>query len=509
MAMHYFLAQVAFALLASYILKTCIYRLFLSPLSRLPGPKLAALTYWYECYYDVIKPAQYVFKIKSLHDQYRPVVRISPTEVSIADPKYLETLYAPGSGHKRDKDSEKVKALGINSSIGGAVAHDLHRRRRDALNPFFSHSSIVKRARTIEEKARKLETIFEMTSEVNLSDVYFGFANDIVNEFCFGHSTNLLDDLALANIKRENVDGVLRSVKFNFHFSWVRDLMRRLPSNIARRFIPSGIGDMIRFRISIRQEIEKVLSQNRDGNDSDALTKAEDRNPPSIFHELRNSPKLPASEKSAQRLEDEATLLVMAGTQSAQLSLTLAHYHLLANPSVMAKLREELTSHPSETLAELDKLPYLNAVIQEAHRLSFGLTGRNARVCPDESLHYIDEATGRRYTFPPGTSLSISTLLVHANEDIFPEPFTFDPERWLGAGAGLRKYQMAFSKGPRACIGMHLANAEMAVAMAAMARWNMRLLDTGYEDVAFLHDYHIATPKLDSKGVRVSIVRTS
>lgn len=226
-----------------------------------------------------------------------------------------------------------------------------------------------------------------------------------------------------------------------------------------------------------------------------------------MFYELRDNQKLPESERSAQRLEDEATLLVMAGTQSTQLSLTLAHYHLLANPSIMAKLRAELTSHPSDTLAELENLPYLNGVIQEAHRLGFGLTGRNARISPDKPIFYEDKATERRYTFPAGTSISVSTYLVHANEDIFPDPLTFDPERWLGpAGAARRKYQMAFSKGPRACIGMYLANAEMALAIAAMARWDLKLFETDEMDVTFLHDYHIATPRLDSQGVRVKVI---
>ncbi|KAI0379348.1 cytochrome P450 [Hypomontagnella monticulosa] len=112
----------------------------------------------------------------------------------------------------------------------------------------------------------------------------------------------------------------------------------------------------------------------------------------------------------------------------------------------------------------------------------------------------------RTYILPPGTSISTSTLLVHANEDIFPDPFVFDPERWLGpAGAARRKYQLAFSKGPRTCIGNHLANAEMTVAIAAMARWDMKLFETDDQDVAFLHDYHVATPKLDSKGVRATV----
>lgn len=47
-----------------------IRRLFFHPLSHVPGPKLAALTWWYEFYYDGIQQGKYVFKIQELHKQY-------------------------------------------------------------------------------------------------------------------------------------------------------------------------------------------------------------------------------------------------------------------------------------------------------------------------------------------------------------------------------------------------------------------------------------------------------
>lgn len=53
-----------------YCVGGVIYRLYLSPLAKFPGPKLAAATLWYEFYYDVIQEGQYTFKIKELHDKY-------------------------------------------------------------------------------------------------------------------------------------------------------------------------------------------------------------------------------------------------------------------------------------------------------------------------------------------------------------------------------------------------------------------------------------------------------
>ncbi|KAI1864039.1 uncharacterized protein JN550_009059 [Neoarthrinium moseri] len=493
--------------IAAYVSCLVLYRGWLSPLARIPGPKLAALTSWYECYYDVVLPAQYVFKVKEMHAKYGPIVRIAPNDVSISDPDFVDTIYAPGAGHRRDKDHDKNKALGVDSSVGGSIAHELHRKRREALNPFFSPQQISRLDPQLNAKAAQLEALLANAKKdgevLNLSDIYFAFSNDVVHQYCFGDKLNLLADLQLANIRRTNVAAVLGSVKVMLHFGWIRDVTQALPRYIGARMTPPGVVDMITFREGIRTQIERILGRKPSPDETT-----------SIFTHLRDSPHLPPSEKSAQRLEDEATLMTMAGTYSPMLSLVTAHYHLLASPVIMAKLRDELSAHPyATTAAQLEQLPYLSAITLEAHRLTFGLTGRNPRVCPDEAIVYTHEVGKddfRTYRIPPGTSISTSTLLVHTDESLFPEPWKFKPERWLVTDQAVlarqRRSMLGFMRGPRTCIGMHLANAEMAILVAVMARWNMRLYETNLDDVEFLHDYHVICPKLGSKGVRAEVL---
>lgn len=55
---------------AVYILSLVIYRLFFSPIAIFPGPKLAAVTSWYELYYDVVHKGKYLFEIEKMHDKY-------------------------------------------------------------------------------------------------------------------------------------------------------------------------------------------------------------------------------------------------------------------------------------------------------------------------------------------------------------------------------------------------------------------------------------------------------
>ena len=53
-----------------YLLSLALYRLVLSPIAKFPGPKLAALSNWYEFYWDVVKQGQFTFHIQQLHKQY-------------------------------------------------------------------------------------------------------------------------------------------------------------------------------------------------------------------------------------------------------------------------------------------------------------------------------------------------------------------------------------------------------------------------------------------------------
>ena len=65
-----YISRPAAATVAVYLASLIFYRLLLHPLSRFPGPKLAAISRWYEAYYDVIQEGQYTFKISEMHKKY-------------------------------------------------------------------------------------------------------------------------------------------------------------------------------------------------------------------------------------------------------------------------------------------------------------------------------------------------------------------------------------------------------------------------------------------------------
>lgn len=177
-----------------------------------------------------------------------------------------------------------------------------------------------------------------------------------------------------------------------------------------------------------------------------------------IFHELLNNPELPESEKTDARLGDEAQLIVAAGLITTSWALSVASYHLSAQPRLAAKLCNELSElgQPYDW-RRLDRLPFLNGVVHEAMRLAHGIVTRDPRLAPDAELRYGD------WTIPRNTPVSMTTYDILMNEDIFPEPKSFVPERWIDHPE-LEKYFVPFGKGTRQCMGIK------SVAIRAMSR---------------------------------------
>lgn len=228
---------------------------------------------------------------------------------------------------------------------------------------------------------------------------------------------------------------------------------------------------------------------------------------PTVFHSLRDDPDLPLSEKSLPRLVMEAQSLIGAGTLTSTHMLSITTYHILANTPVLSKLLEELEEAIPDIatpcpLQILEQLPYLSAVVLEGLRVSYGSVHRLQRVHPDNVLKFQD------WIIPPGTPVSMSSISMHDDPSIFPEPRKFGPQRWIGPDRDIRqKYLFNFGRGARQCVGMNLAEAEIHIAIAMVFRKlgrRMELYDTERErDVDVRHDFFVTNPSLDSRGVRV------
>ena len=141
-------------------------------------------------------------------------------------------------------------------------------------------------------------------------------------------------------------------------------------------------------------------------------------------------------------------------------------------PHVQARLREELaslstTNEEEWSYKDVDSLPYLNAIVCESMRLVDVIESYQPRIVPKGGC------TLHGYPLPEGTIVSAQPYLIHHQQDVFPNPEAFIPDRWMLDGDALRalkKNLFIFSSGPRVCIGKQLALATIKITMARIYR---------------------------------------
>ncbi|KAL4813108.1 cytochrome P450 [Aspergillus spinulosporus] len=249
-------------IMVSYIVLLGVYRLFFHPLSRFPGPVLAALTVWYEFYYDGIQRGRYTFEIQRMHEKNGPIVRISPNELHVNDPSFIEELYAR-SGKKRDKYSYFTCQFGIPDSAFATTGHDLHRLRCSALSRFFSKSSVAKLEPIIESAIRKLCTQLESYSgtqrPVKMNMAFSCMTADVVTEYAFAKSYNFLDSPTFEpNFHRAIIAGCEMGPWIK-QFPVLMAVMNVLPNWILMRINPEA-AVYIQFQEDMRRQIREVRS---------------------------------------------------------------------------------------------------------------------------------------------------------------------------------------------------------------------------------------------------------
>ncbi|ETS86904.1 hypothetical protein PFICI_00732 [Pestalotiopsis fici W106-1] len=472
---------------AIYLVTLVFYRLVLHPLARFPGPKLAASTLLYEAYYDLVRSGQYTFKIAELHEKYGPIIRISPHELHINDPSYFEKLYRHDG--RWDKYSWSYDGFVAPGSTLCTAPHDLHKVRRLALNNFFSKAKVIARQDIIQRNVAKLcDRITELNGNTfDLGAAISAVARDIACQYIINKTYGALDkdDFNVATTQILQQGGVMwRTNKF---IPWFNRMMRSIPRGLLVKTADESTKAFFEYLEESGEDTTKLLKE--------AATPSVDEAPRTMVHEIYDS-KLPASEKTILRVQPDVSMTTGAGFETTSAVLRLIAFHIYSNPEILDRLRAELATLavPASPVGEnidakmLEQLPYLTSVLMEGLRLSPALSTRMARIAPDRELVY------DKYCIPAGTPVSMTVILMHTNKELYPEPLSFRPDRWmdLEARKRLEKTYAPFSKGTRMCLGLHLAWAEMYLVIAALVqRFNFELPSAKAEDFEMVSDRFI------------------
>jgi cytochrome P450 len=190
---------------------------------------------------------------------------------------------------------------------------------------------------------------------------------------------------------------------------------------------------------------------------------------------------------SDRELRDELMTLVLAGHETTANQLAWAWERLVRNPVAYERLLDGVRGE-DEAAAE----HAIESTIWESMRSRpvIPITGRRVRV----PWRLGDYGVGA------DRPIAISILLVHHREDVYPDPFSFRPERWDGGKPGTYEW-LPFGGGTRRCLGAALAMAEQRVVLAEMAR----RLDVEPTDARGERPVHRNVTMIPARGGRVRL----
>ena len=167
-----------------------------------------------------------------------------------------------------------------------------------------------------------------------------------------------------------------------------------------------------------------------------------------------------AGDASDDELRDHLVTLLVAGHETTATTLAWTFERLVRHPEAMARARERDSA-------------YLDAVVQESQRLRPVLTFAM------RTLKAPLEVAG--HAVPAGATVGTSVVLMHSRADLFPEPYAFRPERFLGKKPETYAW-IPFGGGVRRCLGAAFAQFEMRQVLdVVLARRELRAADPAPE----------------------------
>ena len=169
---------------------------------------------------------------------------------------------------------------------------------------------------------------------------------------------------------------------------------------------------------------------------------------------------------SDREVRDELLTLLLAGHETTATGLAWTFDMLLHTPAVHARAREADDE-------------YLDAVVKEALRIRPVIPGVG-RVVRGQPFRL------GGYEIPPGIEINPSIRVIHRRPDLYPEPFEFRPERFLGPDAPDTYTWIPFGGGTRRCLGASFALMEMRIVLRrVLERATLRAADPELDQITF------------------------
>ncbi|KAL7781172.1 cytochrome P450 [Trichoderma afarasin] len=396
---------------------------------------------------------QRLLKLLQLHKDYGPLVRIGPNEVSISDWRYYRAIYSS------NKASSKLPTFYLpivfvdQHNIFAMTSKEEHAARRKISASPYSLQSMTRLEPMIRSKADNLaKRLLEISSSATTGTVNAFlmcglFSLEVVCKAGFGKDFPFEDTTDLTELLQA-MDGSAFTFILDGLLPWLR------PTGFAHKM--PFVSEPYQHRRQWEQKSRALLREFLQLPDKDDGYL--------VSPYLSSVDGFLGRKLNHEEFVEEAMGIMFAGSGTTSTTLTYLLY-ALSRPgyeAIQTRLRAELKDC-GESVSELRKLPYLNAVIKETFRLYPTIISSLPRVLNEPmKVHDID--------LPVGTVVNMQNFVHHRDPAVFPDPELFNPERWLNPHADMESALTPFSLGRRACIGLNLAWDELYLAVSSVFR---------------------------------------
>lgn len=352
-----------------------------------------------------------------------------------------EVLIEKRSSFKKSRELSTYLQPLLGSGLLAADG-EIHHRHRKLLAPAFAAQRVSAYGELmVEETIRQLER-WTPSRRVNMTDEMTALTLTIVGRALFGRGM------------REEAEQIAAAFT-----EAMRSMMKRITGLIQAPYsFPLPSHQQMRQAVAMLDAVvQRIITQRRaeGGDHGDVLSML-----------LLTRDETDGTGLTDKEVRDEIITL-LAGHEATASALTWIWYELGRNPEALAKLAAEvdavLGARPV-TVADLPRLPYTLAVIEESMRLHPPVYALAREACEDVELG------GHR--FGARSTIFINVYGIHRRADYYPDPHAFKPEHMTPEAKKARpRYAFSpFGDGPRVCIGAHFAMLELQLAVATLVQ---------------------------------------
>ncbi|KAF4637364.1 hypothetical protein G7Y89_g713 [Cudoniella acicularis] len=430
-----------------FLLTKILHNLYFHPLSKYPGPKIFAATSLASSYY--LFRGTRAYRISELHNRYGPIVRFGPNELSYVNEQAWKDIYGSQKASTGIQLKKKARVTPMSYlSLFPNPSDEAHNRLRKVVAPGFSEKGIRDRETLLQQHVTSL--ILKLSEKSgNPVDLIWWMdctASDNLGDMVFGQPFGALETETFPEVLHQ-ADASLKELAFNILYE--QYLLGKIWTKIRERFTPRRVNSFFPSFVAenLQKRGKRLAEQGGNGAEVNDINAGTSRG-------------LQPEEIAVVSVD-----LMIAGADTIITALSLQ--------ALSHEIRSTFESESDMTLAALQNLKYLNAVLNESLRLF--------PAAPE---------TTRRVTNPGGnvicgdlipTAVGVYYWAAGHNASSWHKVESFIPERWLGDDKfkdDARGVVNHFAVGPRNCVGQTLALAQMRLFVARLI-WNfdMELCD--------------------------------